>query len=304
MAEKRMLSRKITENDNFVALPATAQALYMHLTLGADDDGFCDQISVALYRAHAKKKDLDALLNARYLLRFESGVIVIKHWRMANAGRSDRYTPTAYQEEYQQLRIKTNKSYTMATDGHQDGAEPEPNRQPSGNQTTTMRQPDGNQMATNRQPPDNQMTPQKRIEEKRREENIYTARDARAPTRIRAEDQDDGFQAFWAAYPRKSGDIRSAYMEYARVTETTRPEALIAAIKAQTDGVSPEDLHFLPSAEKWLRNRGWLSKASLKSQRPGADKKPAQFMSAADYNSKTPAASIAPKDLAALVDAI
>ena len=145
------------------------------------------------------------------------------------------------------------------------------------------------------------MTPQKRIEENRREENIYTtARDAR--TRVREEDQDDGFQEFWAAYPRKSGDIRSAYLEYVRVTETVTPEELIAAITAQTDGVTPEDLHFLPSAEKWLRNRGWESKASLKSQKAGGEKKPSQIMRAADY--KPPKNDLSPTELAALIDKI
>ena len=301
MAEKRMLSRKITENDNFVTLPATAQALYMHLTLSADDDGFCNQVESAMFRAHAKKKDLTALIEKRYLLQFESGVICVKHWRMANALRKDRYEPTAYREEFQQLRIKSNGAYTMATRSQPDDtqvatgeAKPEA---PTEAKTETTRQPSGNQTATMLQPLDAVRLPQNRIEENSIEENSIT-------TRAREDEQDDGFQAFWAAYPRKSGDIRSAYLEFMHVTETTRPEELIAAIKAQTDGVTPEDLHFLPSAEKWLRNRGWLSKASLKSQRPGAEKKPAQFTSAAEYNSKTPAASIAPKDLAALVDAI
>ena len=115
MADRRMLARTITENDNFVALPAAAQALYMHLTLSADDDGFCSQVSTAMFRAHAKKKDLEALVAARYLLRFDSGVMVIKHWRMANAIRKDRYTPTVYQEEYARLTLKDNSAYTMAT---------------------------------------------------------------------------------------------------------------------------------------------------------------------------------------------
>lgn len=283
MAEKRMLSRKITENDNFVKLPATAQALYMHLTLGADDDGFCDQVSTALFRAHAKQKDLDALLNARYLLRFENGVMVIKHWRMANAGRADRYTPTAYQEEYQRLTIKPNKAYTLATTV-------QPEAIPDDSHT-------GNQMATKRQPDDNRMTPQKRKEENRREENnIYT----NAHTRTR--ERDDGFERFWAAYPRKSGDIRQAFMEYRDVINSgVDPETLIQAITAQTEGVTAEDLHFLPGAEKWLRNRGWESKASLKSPPKETKAKPKQYVTAAEYKPKQ---TMSVEDITAIVDAI
>ena len=126
MAERRMLTRKITDNDNFVNLPATAQALYLHLVMNADDDGFCSQIQTAMFRAHAKKKDLEALVAARYLLRFPNGVIVVKHWRMANTLRKDRHEPTVYQEEYKRLSLKDNGAYTMATERQPDGNQPLP----------------------------------------------------------------------------------------------------------------------------------------------------------------------------------
>ena len=100
-------------------LSASAQALYLHLCMGADDDGFCNQISVAMFKAHASVQDLEALLEKRYLLQFEDGVIVIKHWRMANAIRKDRYTPTAFQEDLAKLAIKDNGSYTWLPDGCQ-----------------------------------------------------------------------------------------------------------------------------------------------------------------------------------------
>lgn len=126
MADRRMLARTITENDNFVALPAASQALYMHLTLSADDDGFCNQVSTAMFRAHAQKKHLDALIKARYILRFENGVMVLKHWRMANAIRKDRYTPTVYQEEFARLTIKDNMAYTLATARQPNDTQPQP----------------------------------------------------------------------------------------------------------------------------------------------------------------------------------
>lgn len=113
MAERRMFTKKITDDDNFTSLSASAQALYFHLNTCADDDGFNNQVSIAMFKAHASVDDLKVLLAKNYIIRFESGVIVIKHWRMHNTLRKDRYTPTSFQEELQQLGIKDNGSYTL-----------------------------------------------------------------------------------------------------------------------------------------------------------------------------------------------
>lgn len=117
MAERRMITRKVTDDDNFISLSSSAQALYLHLSMAADDDGFCNQVAVSMFRAHASTQDLKALLEKRYLYQFDNGVIVIKHWRMANALRKDRYTPTTFREELAKLRIKENGAYTLGEDG-------------------------------------------------------------------------------------------------------------------------------------------------------------------------------------------
>lgn len=113
MAERRMYTKKITDSDDFTSLSSSAQALYFHLNQGADDDGFNNQIQMAMIKAHASQDDLKVLLAKNFILRFDSGVIVIKHWRMHNALRKDRYKPTAFQEEFLQLAIKENGSYTL-----------------------------------------------------------------------------------------------------------------------------------------------------------------------------------------------
>ena len=123
MAERRMFTKKVTDDDNFMSLSSSAQALYLHLSMSADDDGFCNQVSVSMFKAHASVQDLQALLEKRYIYQFENGVIVIKHWRMANALRKDRYTPTAFKEELARLDIKPNGSYTWLPDGCQTVAE-------------------------------------------------------------------------------------------------------------------------------------------------------------------------------------
>ena len=118
-----MFTKKITDDDNFIALSSSAQALYLHLSMAADDDGFTRQVSTAMFRAHASVQDIQALLENRYIYQFESGVIVIKHWRMANALRKDRYTPTIYKSEMAMLGLDEHGAYTrgMDTIGCQDG---------------------------------------------------------------------------------------------------------------------------------------------------------------------------------------
>lgn len=119
MAERRMFTKKVTDDDNFMALSSSAQALYLHLSMSADDDGFCNQVSISMFKAHASVQDLQALLEKRYIYQFENGIIVIKHWRMANALRKDRYTPTNFQEEMAQLGIEANGSYSWLPNGCQ-----------------------------------------------------------------------------------------------------------------------------------------------------------------------------------------
>ena len=113
MAEKRMFTKKITDSDDFIELPASAQALYLHLNMCADDDGFTKQINSSMFKGHAGVDDFKLLLAKRFVLQFEGGVIVIKHWRMHNTLRKDRYVPTNYQEELSLLGVKSNNAYTL-----------------------------------------------------------------------------------------------------------------------------------------------------------------------------------------------
>ena len=108
-----MFTKKITDDDNFIELASSAQALYFHLNQGADDDGFNNQVQMAMWKAHASIDDLKVLMAKNYIIRFESGVIVIKHWRMHNTLRKDRYTPTSFQDELRLLGIKDNGAYTL-----------------------------------------------------------------------------------------------------------------------------------------------------------------------------------------------
>jgi len=94
-------------------MSAEAQALYMHLIMDADDDGFCGQIRPCLYKAHASEENLQELIDARYVIRFTSGVVVIKHWLICNTIRKDRYVPTLWTDERNALTVKENGAYTL-----------------------------------------------------------------------------------------------------------------------------------------------------------------------------------------------
>ena len=114
MAERRMFTQKIIDSDAFLDLPLSAQALYFHLNMRADDDGFINNPKRIQRMINASEDDLKLLLAKRFVLAFESGIIVIKHWRMHNIIRKDRYNPTQYQAEKERLEIKENGAYTEA----------------------------------------------------------------------------------------------------------------------------------------------------------------------------------------------
>lgn len=129
MAEKRMFTQKIIDSDAFLDMPLSTQALYFHLNMRADDDGFINNPKRIQRTIGASDDDLKLLIAKRFLICFETGVIVIKHWRMHNTLRKDRYNPTQYQEEYAMLDVKDNNAYTEKD-------------------VATIWQPDGNQLAT------------------------------------------------------------------------------------------------------------------------------------------------------------
>ena len=133
MAERRMFTKKITDSDPFTEMPLSAQALYFHLNMHADDDGFLNNPKKIQRSIGASEDDMKLLIAKRFILAFEKGVIVIKHWRMHNLLRKDRYTETQYIDEKETLLLKKDGSYT---------------EKPPELPVATKWQPNGNQMAT------------------------------------------------------------------------------------------------------------------------------------------------------------
>ena len=115
MAERRMISKRIADSDAFLDMPLSAQALYFHLCMRADDDGFVNGARRIQRMVGAAEDDARLLVAKGFLIVFPSGVVVIKHWKLHNYIPKDRHKPTAYQEELATLNVKKNGAYTMKT---------------------------------------------------------------------------------------------------------------------------------------------------------------------------------------------
>ena len=113
MAEKRMFSKTIIDSDAFLDMPLSSQALYFHLSMRADDDGFVNNPKKIQRLTGCGYDDLKLLMAKKFLIPFESGIVVIKHWRIHNYIRTDRYKETNYIEEKSMLGIEKNKAYSL-----------------------------------------------------------------------------------------------------------------------------------------------------------------------------------------------
>ena len=118
MAERRMFAKTVIDSDAFLDMPLSAQALYFHLSMRADDDGFINNPKKIQRMIGASDDDCKLLIMKRFVITFESGVIVIKHWKIHNYIRSDRYKPTIYKDEKSRLIEKDNKAYTEIESGN------------------------------------------------------------------------------------------------------------------------------------------------------------------------------------------
>lgn len=121
VAQRRMFSIQIIDTDAFMDMPLSAQALYFHLGMRADDDGFVSNARRIQKLVGAADDDLKLLILKRFVLTFESGVIVLKHWKISNYIQKDRYKPTLYREEKATLYLKPDGAYT---DHPSEGARP------------------------------------------------------------------------------------------------------------------------------------------------------------------------------------
>jgi len=126
MAERRMFAKTIIDSDAFIDMPLSSQALYFHLSMRADDEGFVNNPKKIQRCISCNDDDLKLLIAKNFIIPFESGIVVIKHWKLHNYIQSDRCKETVYHEEKKMLKVKDNKVYTLLdTDCIQNGYNPD-----------------------------------------------------------------------------------------------------------------------------------------------------------------------------------
>lgn len=112
MAERRMFAKTIIDSDAFLDMPHSTQLLYFHLSMRADDDGFINNPKNIMRMIGCKDDDIAVLVTKKFIIPFESGVVVIKHWKIHNYIAKDRYKETKYKDEKALLEVDENNSYT------------------------------------------------------------------------------------------------------------------------------------------------------------------------------------------------
>ena len=205
MAERRMFTKKIVDSDAFLDMPLSAQCLYFHLNMRADDEGVCDNPKKIMRMIGASEGDMQMLIAKRFLLVIENNLIVIKHWWMHNYLRKDRFHQSQYHEELKALGLKENGAYTEAE-----------------NLLIETSKCDGNQLATSGVQNGNQLvTEDKVIVKDIDKDNINN--------NINFEQE---FDHLWVLYPRKQGKKR-AFEAYKRARKNgIEPETIERGIKA------------------------------------------------------------------------
>lgn len=155
MAKRRMLSIEVCGSDDYLDLSPLAQALYIQLIINADDDGLLGSVRKIQRYVGANDSDVEMLIKNNFLIRFDSGVVAIRHWLLHNTVRKDRYTPTIYIEERNKLLVQDNREYSLEAGESYlvyMKFEKEPSYSEGDNQMATNGKPSDNQTATNGKP--------------------------------------------------------------------------------------------------------------------------------------------------------
>ena len=125
MAERRMFSKRIISSDAFMDMSASAQMLYFHLSMWADDEGFVNNPKTIQRMCGADSEDMSAIIKNGLVIRFESGIIAIKHWKTHNYIRGDRIKPTYCADEKAMLTVGEDGVYSFAVQKNENAGEPE-----------------------------------------------------------------------------------------------------------------------------------------------------------------------------------
>lgn len=225
MAQRRMFSRKITESDQFLDMPISSQVLYFHVNMQADDDGFVGNVKMIKRMIGASDDDLKILIAKEYLIPFESGVVVIKDWKIHNYIRSDRYNETFYKYEKSLLELDSNNSYLVGI-------------------------PDVI-------PEVDQRLPQVRLGKDRLGKG---SKDIGEPSNKLPESElKSDFEKLWNLYPNKKGKAKAFTAYKKAIKDGVTNEAIQTGIVAYSKeiGIKRTEPSFIAHGSTWFGNKRW-----------------------------------------------
>ena len=223
MAKRRMFSNDIIDTDMFLEMPATAQLLYFHLAMRADDDGFVSAPKRILRLTGSSEGDLRVLFERDFVIPFSSGICVIKHWKIHNYIQSDRYHETIYKDEKLMLQQDTNGVYKMDTECLQDGY---------------------------------RMDTEVRLGEVSQGKASQGKIDAQKP-RIEHTESQEAFNNFWKSYPKKKSK-GTAEKVWAKINPSLH-DTIMASLEKHKQSADwlKEGGQFIPYPASWLNAKGW-----------------------------------------------
>lgn len=235
MANRRMFCLDIVNSDAFLDMPASAQNLYFHLAMRADDDGFIGNPNAITRLVNSSNEDLQLLKTKRFLLAFPNGIVVIKHWRMHNTIQKDRYKPTAYTQEFSQLTVKENNAYTDKK-RHSDSMETDCIHTVSEVETQVR-------LGKNRLDYIPPISPKGDKPEVKPEKDSFS----------------ESFDDFWKAYPKKVSKTSALKAWNKLKPDDNLVREILTALENQKQSSQwqKDDGQFIPYPASWLNGRRW-----------------------------------------------
>lgn len=250
MAERRMFAKTIIDSDAFLDMPMSARLLYYDFSMRADDDGFVNSPKKITRFTGASDDDIKVLIGKRFIIPFDTGVVVIKHWRIHNYIRKDTYTETKYKAEKASLYLDENNAYSLHAPQLSQGRD-EPVDEPS----TQVRL--GKDRLGKYIPPYNPPTG----------ETPAPPKPDKKPTLSR--EQEARFQQFYTAYPRHIA-VEAARKAWAKIKpDDALTEQIVAGVKRSIAKDKRFRDGYVPHPATWLNAREWENEYTGQPPRKG-----------------------------------
>ncbi|QEA43281.1 DNA replication protein [Leuconostoc lactis] len=234
MAQRRMFSKKVTDTDTFLDMPLSSQALYFHLNMHADDDGFIDNTKTIQRMIGSSEDDLKLLTAKQFIFPFETGVVVIKDWLVHNYIRKDTYNKTMYPNELEQLQVNDSGQY------------------------------ENKKFVTSTERPrlvDDTLT-QVRLGKDRLgkdSKDILSGSDEPDSKRIQKSERDQMFETIWKLYPKKSGKANAKKDFDNAIKSGVDPELIKSKLEEYLKQIKAKQTpqQFIKQGSTWFHQAGW-----------------------------------------------